>query len=162
MRALLILAVTLVAVDCARSGEQPGGDWFVDRAEQAGLDFVHFTGASGGFYPPEIFAPGVALLDYDNDGDLDIFVLPGRMLGSASIHDALFPPRGPMPLEGRLYRNDLEVRADGTRVLHFTDVTETSGIRARAYGMGVAAARRMRDTLALLRACHTVPSAMET
>jgi hypothetical protein len=38
----------------------------------------------------------------------------------------------------RLYRNDLTVRLDGTRTLHFTDVTAASGIEARGYGMGVA------------------------
>ena len=43
-----------------------------------------------------------------------------------------------MPLTGRLFRNDLEIRPDGTRTLHFTDVTDRSGIDARGYGMGVA------------------------
>jgi hypothetical protein len=38
----------------------------------------------------------------------------------------------------RLYRNDLVVRADGTRALAFSDVTAASGIDARGYGMGVA------------------------
>jgi hypothetical protein len=40
---------------------------------------------------------------------------------------------------GRLFRNDLEVRADGTRSLRFTDVTRESAIRAIQYGLGVAA-----------------------
>ena len=39
----------------------------------------------------------------------------------------------------RLFRNDLTVNSDGTRTLHFTDVTEASGIVSRGYGMGVAA-----------------------
>jgi len=33
-----------------------------------------------------------------------------------------------MMFRGRLYRNDLEVRADGGRTLRFTDVTEASGL----------------------------------
>ena len=41
------------------------------------------------------------------------------------------------PPKGRLFRNDLEVRADGTRTLRFTDVTEASGSNATGYGMGV-------------------------
>ena len=94
---------------------------------------------SGEFYYPEIMPPGVALFDYDNDGDLDVFVVQGEMLGSAPLDRAFFPPRDPASLRGRLFRNDLHIAADGTRTLHFTDVTERSGIDARGYGMGVAA-----------------------
>ena len=48
-------------------------DWFVDRAKESGLDFVHVNGMSGKLYMPEVLAPGVALFDYDNDGDLDAY-----------------------------------------------------------------------------------------
>jgi hypothetical protein len=115
-------------------------DWFVDRAKDAGLDFAHFNGMSGRFYMSEILAPGVALFDFDNDGDLDVYLVQGQMLGSGlTPSQALFPPRDQKPLRGRLFRNDLEVHGDGTRTLHFTDVTDQSGIVATGYGMGVAA-----------------------
>jgi hypothetical protein len=115
----------------------PAGDWFVDRAAEVGLDFTHFNGMSGAQYYAEHMGPGVALFDYDNDGDLDIFIPQGQMLGAGKkIEDAVFPPKG--PLKGRLFRNDLQVNADGTRTLHFTDVTEASGLSATGYGMGVA------------------------
>ena len=39
----------------------------------------------------------------------------------------------------RLYRNDLQVGADGTRALRFTDITEGSGLAGPGYGLGVAA-----------------------
>jgi hypothetical protein len=122
--------------DTAGAGrDQP---WFIDAAPQSGLIFTHFNGMSGDFLYPEIMPPGVALFDYDNDGDLDVFVVQGRMLGSKTLGDALFPPPDPSSLGGRLFRNDLQVHSDGTRTLHFTDVTGGSGIDARGYGMGVA------------------------
>jgi hypothetical protein len=82
---------------------------------------------------------GVALFDFDNDGDLDIYLIQGQMLGRGkTLADALLPTRMPLPLTDRLYRNDLEVHADGSRTLRFTDVTKGSGLDVRSYGMGVA------------------------
>ena len=117
------------------SRDQP---WFIDAAAQSGLIFTHFNGMVGDFSYPEIMPPGVALFDYDNDGDLDVFIVQGRMLGDKPLGAALVPPRDPSSLRGRLFRNDLEIHADGTRTLRFTDVTDLSGIDARGYGMGVA------------------------
>ena len=126
--------------DAARPRPGNGPEWFTDRAADAGLDFVHFNGMSGEFYFPEIMPPGVGLLDVDNDGDLDVYLVQGQLLGTGTtIGQALLPPPGPLPLTGRLYRNDLTVQRDATRTLRFTDVTDESRIDAREYGMGVAA-----------------------
>ncbi len=111
-------------------------DWFTDIAQQSGLTFTHFNGMSGHFYYPEIMAPGVALLDYDNDGDLDVYVIQGQPLGSDPAVVQAAAARG--TLKDRLFRNDLVVNPDGTRSIHFTDVTEQSGIDLHTYGMGVA------------------------
>jgi hypothetical protein len=77
--------------------------------------------------------PGVAMFDYDNDGDLDIYLVQGGMLGRGE--PLLAAPKG--PLTDRLYRNDLEGNSDGAP-LHFTDVTAHSRLNPRGYGMGVA------------------------
>ena len=126
-------------VRAGQSENHPQPGWFDVRGEDVGLSFTHFNGMSGQYYFPEMLSPGVALFDYDNDGDLDVYLVQGDMLGDGKTSkDALFPPRPGSPLKGRLFRNDLHVNADGTRTLHFTDVTEQSGIDARGYGMGVA------------------------
>ena len=129
----------LRAAPSEAGGPGHGPEWFTDGAADAGLDFVHFNGMSGEFYFPEIMPPGVGLLDVDDDGDLDVYLVQGQLLGTGTMSQALFPPPGPLPPAGRLYRNDLTAQADGTRTLRFTDVTDESGIDAREYGMGVAA-----------------------
>ena len=72
---------------------------------------------------PEMMGAGVALFDYDNDGDLDVYLIQGA---------AIDPGR---PSTGnRLFRNDGLVNG----VPHFTDVTERAGVGMKGVGMGVA------------------------
>ena len=47
---------------------------FVDITQEAGIDFVHNTGAFGEKYLPEEIASGCAFIDYDNDGFVDVWV----------------------------------------------------------------------------------------
>ena len=107
---------------------------FREAAKESGLTFRHFTGATGEVYFPENMGPGVALLDYDNDGDLDIYLVQGKLLDERkTISDALFPPADPA-LGNRLFRNNLVE----TGKLSFTDVTAAAGVGNVSYGMGAA------------------------
>ena len=143
---LAVAAVVAVAAIAAQADPSAANGYFVDRAEELGIDFEHFAGVSGEMYIPEISGPGCGLFDYDNDGDLDVYLIQGTMLGpDKTVADATLPPQKGYPLRDRLYRNDLVIKSDGTRVLKFTDVTEESGIRAEGYGVGVAVADYDRD-----------------
>jgi enediyne biosynthesis protein E4 len=102
---------------------------FVDAAEQAGLDFIHVSGAAGQYYMAEQMGAGVALFDYDNDGDLDVFLIQGGELDGR--------PPAKRTVSSRLFRNDLVVKG-AARTLRFTDVTDQAGVAWREYGMGTA------------------------
>ncbi|MGE3842546.1 MAG: CRTAC1 family protein [Vicinamibacterales bacterium] len=146
-----VLATLLVATLAACRSDSPASEpksdptpdrrttdaWFVDRAQESGLSFQHVNGMTGAYYESEIFAPGVALFDYDNDDDLDAYIVQGHRLvvGATGVP----APEGSVPSGDRLFRNDLVVNPDGTRAPRFTDVTADSGIRVTTYGMGIAA-----------------------
>ena len=122
----LLLATWAVATAATARPEAP----FAEVAARSGLEFVHLNGMSGRFYFSEMMGAGGALLDYDNDGDLDVYLVQGGPLPAAAAE-------GPLPVD-RLFRNDSTVGVEGGGELRFVDVTEASGIRSDGYGMGVA------------------------
>ena len=133
--ALLLFTFRPPAVAADDSSPEPAFD---EIASAAGLDFVHYNFMAGKLYLPEMMGAAVALLDYDNDGDLDVYLGQGNPIDDAAREKLVFPPSQAPPLTHRLYRNDLETRADGTRTLRFVDVTTQARITATGYSMGVA------------------------
>lgn len=130
----LLTALLLSGCPAATAAEPP---WFADRSEASGLIFHHVNGMSGHRYMAEMMGAGVALLDYDGDGDLDVYLVQGRPLGIAGPADLFTTPRHDPPWTDRLFRNDGP--GDGLS-MRFTDVTEQAGLAPGAgYGMGVAA-----------------------
>ena len=104
---------------------------FADETARAGIKFRHYGNPTPDKYLIETMCGGVALLDYDNDGFLDIFFVNGgsfQVTGQRGRIDRSKPEYW-----NRLYHNN----GDGT----FTDVTEKAGVSGAGttdFGMGVA------------------------
>jgi hypothetical protein len=125
-----IAANSLLSSVPVSAGEPP---IFREMAAEAGLNFHHLNGATGQHYMPEIMGPGVAVFDYDNDGDLDIYLVQGNRLDASA--KLLNPPPAGWKPGNRLFKNLLAETGE----LRFVDVTEKAGVGHVGYGMGVAA-----------------------
>lgn len=86
--------------------------FFTDITQQSKLNFVHDPRVSGKYFFPEVMGSGCAFFDYDNDNDLDIYLISGA-------------------------QNHLFQQKDDGR---FEDVTNSSGLGDTGFGMGVAIA----------------------
>jgi hypothetical protein len=87
--------------------------------EESGITWVHENGLSPQRYLPETTGAGGAILDFDGDGWMDLYLVNSGPCD-------FYRPR--VPLANALYRNN----RDGT----FTDVTAAAGVAGGAYGMG--------------------------
>ena len=74
----LLLSALGACGEPARDASPSAPQWFREITSEVGLDFTHETGATGALYMPEIMGSGCALLDYNNDGDLDVYLLNGN------------------------------------------------------------------------------------
>ncbi len=127
---ILCLGVLLVGNSCSKI-EIPAPDssnpvekqvsaipWFEDQAQQRGLVFQYQSGHEERYLLPEIMGGGAALADFDNDGDLDAYLVQGGKL--------LADKRPP----NKLFIN----RGDG----YFEELPDAGGADDTGYGMGAA------------------------
>ncbi len=120
-----VLACTLGAALLASSKpSEQSRIGFENRQEHSGVTFVLNNGSTDDKPIIDSTLGGVALLDYDNDGYLDLFFTNGASIPSLNKSKQAF--------SNRLYHNN----HDGT----FTDVTERAGVAGEGYSIGAAAA----------------------
>src|SRR5260221_11652656 len=119
---ILALALATLLAQHTGNGATPetSAILFRDVTQTSGIRFVHNNGAFGKRFLPETMGPGIAFIDYDNDGWPDIFLVNGMdWPGHVQKHST-----------PKLYHNN----HDGT----FTDVTHKAGLDVEMFGMGVA------------------------
>src|SRR2546430_5514902 len=118
------LAVALAAPPKILWGADAGRIQFENRQKGSGISFALDNGTLPDKPMIDGIPGGVALLDYNNDGYLDIFFTNGASLPGLAKEGDKFA--------NRLYQNN----HDGT----FTDVTDRAGVRGEGYSVGAAAA----------------------
>jgi hypothetical protein len=136
-RVALLLALAAPALAVCLQGQAPaasreeGARWptFTDVTAESGATFEHRASPTSEKYLLETMGSGVAMLDYDTDGRLDLYFVNGARLAPGMAADAVPVKDGPA-FENRLYHQ----RPDRT----FEDVTSRAGVAGNGYGMGVA------------------------
>lgn len=122
-----VLAIVLLgtALSCRGPSAPPepgrGRAWFQEISREVGIAFKHEDGRSGQKYYVEASASGAGWLDFDSDGDLDLYLLNGAATPGSTL-------RGTP--QNALYEN-----RDG----RFYDITERAGVGDTGYGMGICA-----------------------
>ena len=117
---------------------------FEDVAAEAGLDFQHYSGSPEKRYILESMSGGVAWIDFDRDGWMDLYLVNGGRWEELV--------QGKRTVSNALYRNN----GDGT----FTDVTDKAGVGNRHWGMGVAAGDYDNDGWVDLFVCNYGPNTL--
>jgi len=100
---------------------------WLDVTTELGIDFVHSSGPLDRYAMPSVMGGGVAVFDYDADGDLDLYLIDS----GSRLYEGMGRPRQSLDAgANRLYRQEEDGR--------FTDVTAVSGLGDAGYGMGAA------------------------
>ena len=120
---IILLGLIIYLAGCEDPEKKLIRDSFLTEiTDQSNLLFLHDPAVDGNYYMPESIGSGGAFLDYDNDGDLDVYLLNGAEHGGNKKYSE--------PLKNQLFRQE----SDGT----FQNVTAESGLGDTGYGMGVA------------------------
>jgi len=132
-RSILLFVAIVGAAGAAGMQRRPTASpiQFENAIESSGIDFILDNSATPQKHQIETMMAGVAALDFDDDGFLDLYFANGSRLPAMDKSDPKF--------YNRLYRN----RGDGT----FTDVTMQAGVQGQGYAMGLAAADYDNDGL---------------
>jgi hypothetical protein len=118
---IIIVALGLTALRLG-TAPTPPAIRFENITAKSGVNFITRNSPTPNKNQIETMVAGVALLDYDGDGWLDIYLVNGAAIPSLQKESPAY--------WNRLYHNN----HDGT----FTDVTERAGLAGAGYGMGVA------------------------
>ncbi|TSA55237.1 MAG: CRTAC1 family protein [Planctomycetaceae bacterium] len=116
---LIVIVLALLCISACADAD--GAIVFSDVTKETGITFIHTDGSSGQRYIIESVSSGLALFDYDGDGDIDIYFLNGARLKGTKYDKAP---------TNELYRNE-----GGWR---FTNVTGQAGVGDTGFGLGVA------------------------
>ena len=120
----LFLSILIVKFIGFQDGTAASADpIFVDVTQSAGITFEHTDGRSGKRLFNEFLGSGGGFFDFDDDGDLDIYLVNGAIQTNKA--------QNKVP-HNVLYRNN----GDGT----FSDVTQNSGVGSTSYGTGATVA----------------------
>jgi hypothetical protein len=125
MNRSVFIALALGAVLGFSKKSGTGSVRFTDIANQAGLHEPILSGSIKKDYVLEVNGSGVCWFDYNNDGNVDLYMVNGSTLQALQGKTA-------RPVQNHLYRNN----GNGT----FTDVTSKAGVQGTGWGFGCVAA----------------------
>lgn len=109
---------------------------FTDITAQIGINFRHYASPTSIKYLPETMGAGAALIDFDNDGRLDVFFTNG-----AEIFDPMPKGKTMEKTSAKFWNRLYHQKSDGT----FEDTTEKAGVQGEGFSFGAAVGDYDRD-----------------
>ncbi|HUP22843.1 MAG TPA: CRTAC1 family protein, partial [Thermoanaerobaculia bacterium] len=141
------------------------GPLFLDATGTSGIDFAHRGERTGSLLLPEITGSGLALLDFDRDGDLDLFLVQSGELDPAAnrragLGDRLYRNLGPSDAGAGPGDPSPDLPGPHESGVRFRDATGEAGLASFGFGMGVAAGDYDNDGWTDLYVANLGPNAL--